>query len=158
MKPDLKEALKIIENLYLEYEEVEGRYFELREKIEWIENNLVELKGTSITTSHASASLETDNKFKGMRTKDAYKKIIREHFEFNAFKEEEIREKSAELGLRVNGKPIIPVTSRSIIRDLRSDGFIETIGRGINRQVKSDAQKEQEALENLPDGRINFPS
>ena len=77
------------------------------------------------------ASPEPRGALSGMRGKEAYEKVIAEHFADHPFKESRIRLKATELGLLIKGKPVTPDTSRSIVRDLQKEGFLARLEQGV---------------------------
>ena len=143
MSTKLKEAIEILKSIYNEHEEVSQRKFELEEKINEIENILsgAGVLNKNNRSSPVSRADVMDDKFKGKGGKVVYKEIIKSHFEYRLFKEHKLRGKATEEGFRVKGKPIKEITSRSVIRDLRKEGFLEAPERGSYRQVKQEEQK-----------------
>ena len=69
----------------------------------------------------------------GKSPKEAYRQLAKTHFKDKSFREKDIRELANKEGLRVRDKLIANSYSRSILIELRQEGFLEKVDRGVFR-------------------------
>lgn len=80
----------------------------------------------------------------GMTGKPAYMEIAKNRFDGQAFREGKIREYAIKEGLRVRGKPIQRVYSRSIIAELLREGFLKRPEYGLYQYNDEGQETSQE--------------
>ena len=83
-----------------------------------------------------SESILQIGRFVDKSASEAYKELAKEDFREKGFREREIRELVSKEGLRIKGKPIARPYSRTIIRDLLDNEFLERVDRGLFRFKK----------------------
>ena len=122
----LEERIKAIEHL-ISLEEGEAKPIIDIELEEGLTEGGIESEDETLTASLI-----------GKSPKSAYKELAKTYFKDKSFREKDIRERANKEGLRVKGKLIASSYSRSLLIELRKEGFLEKLDRGLFRAKQQD--------------------
>lgn len=133
-----------VNTLLRQIQPLEQKKVELQELIKTIERSLSLSEGTIIQLDEEiledveTETLPATGPLMGKGAMKAYKETIINHFRDRSFTEPELRERATKDGLLINGQKIAKSYSRSVIVQLRKQGFIKRVKRGLYRLSKEE--------------------
>ena len=122
--------------------EVSEEIAPLERKKNRIEQNIKALEHLIGSQKETGENESLTGSLVGMSGYEGYKKLIKNSYINVPFREREIRDHTNKEGLRIKGKPIARPYSRTIIRDMLENGFLEKIDRGLFCLKKQEKETE----------------